>query len=243
MQTVRVTHGQLAAFLLKFYKAMKNSLYYAALVAASFVLVQTVSAQVLPAASKADMEQIYTTAIGNRTDDILKLLNLTDAAKSNEVHDIIIAQYRVLRARDEAIDAKLKADGKEINYTNRADLLLAQSKPLHEQFFAKLTAILTPEQIEIVKNKMTYNKVAVTYDAYCAIIPGLTDADKAKIMELLKQAREEAVDGGNAPEKSAVFQKYKDQINSYLDAHGYDTAKAFKEWEAKNSAAGNSTAK
>ena len=226
-------------------KLMKNhSLYLTVILAAAGMFMQTASAQTsLPAATKEDMEAIYTTAIENRTSDILKLLDLTDPAKSNVVHDIIIAQYRTLRTRDEAIDAKLKADGKEVNYTNRADLLLVQSKPLHEQFIAKLAVILTPEQIEKVKNKMTYNKVTVTYDAYCAIVPGLTDADKAKILELLKLAREEAIDGGNAPEKSAIFQKYKDQINSYLNANGHDTAKAFKDWEAKNAAAGMAPAK
>ena len=206
--------------------------------------IQSVSAQTsLPAATKADLEALYNTAIENRTADILKVLDLTDPAKSNVVHDIIIAQYRALRARDEAIDAKLKADGKEVNFTNRADMLLAQSKPLHEQFLSKLAVILTPEQIDKVKTQMTYNKVAVTYDAYCAIVPGLTDADKAKIMELLKQAREEAIDGGSAPEKSAIFQKYKEQINGYLDANGHDTAKAFKDWEAKNATAGTAPAK
>ena len=224
---------------------MKNhSLALTVIVAAAAMLVQTAAAQTsLPAATKEEMEVVYTTAIENRTADILKLLNLTDAAKSTEVHDLIIAQYRALRARDEAIDAKLKGDGKEITYANRADQLAAQSQSLHDQFLAKLAGILTPEQVEKIKNQMTYNKVTVTYDAYCAIVPGLTDADKAKILELLKQAREEAIDGGSAPEKSAIFQKYKDQINSYLNAHGYDVTKAFKDWEAKNATAGTAPAK
>ena len=92
---------------------------------------------------------------------------------------------------------------------------------------------LTPEQVDAVKDQMTYNKLKVTFDAYCNIIPNLTDGDKAKIQELLKAAREEAVDGGSASEKSAAFQKYKDQINAYLDANGHDVAKAYKDWEAK----------
>ena len=48
---------------------------------------------------------------------------------------------------------------------------------------------------------MTYNKVKVTYDAYAVIIPGLTDSDKAKILDLLKTAREKAMDGGSSSEK------------------------------------------
>jgi len=186
-----------------------------------------------PPASAADLEATYTVAIEKRTGEILSLLDLADAAKSNSVHDAIIAQYRTLRARDEGIDAKLKAEGKEINYANRASQLLAASKPLHEQFLAKLATDLTPEQVEKVKDKMTYNKVKVTFDAYCAIVAGLTDADKAKVLDLLKSAREEAMDGGSAPEKTDIFQKYKEQINAYLGAHGHDVAKATSEWQAK----------
>jgi hypothetical protein len=190
----------------------------------------------LPPGSSEDVEATYNTAIENRTAAIITLLKLGDAGKSARVHDIIIAQYRTLKARDEAIDSLLKLQGKEVNYANRTRLLQSESKSLHDQFMAKLAAELTPEQIEIVKDKMTYNKVQVTYDAYCSIIPGLTDGDKTEILAILKQAREEAMDGGNSGEKSAIFQKYKDQINSYLTAHGHDVAKAYKDFEAKEQA-------
>jgi hypothetical protein len=192
------------------------------------------------AASDAEKEAFYATTIENRVGDIIKALNLSDPDKAKAVHDILVAQYHDLRVRDAAIDTRLKVDGKEVNYANRADQLAMQSKPLHDQFLSKLNAVLTPEQVEKVKDLMTYNKVGVTYKAYCAIIPNLTDADKAKIMEFLMAAREEAIDGGSAPEKSAIFQKYKDQINSYLDAQGHNTAKAFQDWTAQHQT--NSTA-
>lgn len=190
-----------------------------------------------PAATPEELEAVYTTAIEGRTAEILKALNLSDAAKADQVHDLIIAQYRVLRARDAFIDATLKAEGKEINYANRAGQLEAGTRPLHDQFVAKLSALLTPQQVETVKDKLTYNKVKVTYDAYLNIIPNLTEADKAKILELLKAAREEAMDGGSAPEKSAIFQKYKNQINDYLNTHGHDVAQAYKDWEARQATA------
>jgi len=186
-----------------------------------------------PPASPAELEATYNTSIANRATDILKSLNLSDSAKSNELHDIIVAQYRALKTRDEAIDAKLQAAGKEINYANRAEELAVESKPLHDQFLAKLNQDLTPDQVDKVKDMMTYNKVKFTYDAYCNIVPDLTDTDKAKIQELLKTAREEAIDGGSSSEKSKIFQKYKDQINDYLNAHGHDVAKATQDWKAK----------
>jgi hypothetical protein len=189
-----------------------------------------------------EQEALYTASIEHRTADIMSALNVTDTAQSNAVHNLIIAQYRLMKARDAYFDAKLEAQGKEDNYANRASLLENDFKPLHDTFVAKLSKILTPEQIELVKDKMTYGKVKVTFDAYVAIIPNLTDADKAKIQESLKAAREEAVDGGSSKEKSEIFQKYKKQINDYLTAHGHDVAKAFKDWEAAHPATTNAAA-
>lgn len=191
-------------------------------------------AQSTPAATEAEKEALYTSTIEGRATDIVDALKITDAVKAEAVHDLIVAQYRVMRARDALIDAQLKAQGKEIEYANRAEKLKSESKVLHDSFFAKLGELLTPAQVETVKDKMTYNKVKVTFDAYCQIIGNLTDEQKAKVLELLKAAREEAVDGGSAPEKSAIFQKYKDQINAWLTAQGHDVEKALKEWAEKN---------
>lgn len=223
----------------------KRSIAVSSLLASAALFNQSVSAQLsTPPATPAEMEAIYTASIESRTEEILKPLALTDATKSNRVHDIIIAQYRVMRSRDEVINAKLEAEGKDINYANRAGQLESESKTLHDYFLAQLAKLLSPEDVEKIKDKMTYNKVKITYDAYNSIIPGLTEPDKAKIQELLKAAREKAIDGGSASEKSDIFQQYKNQINDYLNAHGHDVAKAYKDWEAKQAlakAAGTTT--
>jgi hypothetical protein len=186
-------------------------------------------------ATAAEREALYTESLERRVDDILKRLNLTDAAKADRVKTTLTLQYRTLRARDEVINAKLKADGKAPDdYAARAEWRRKLSQPLHDWFLSILALDLTPEQIETIKDAMTYNKVKVTYEAYCQIIPGLKEADKARILEMLKTAREEAMDGGSAPEKSEIFQLHKETINAYLNTSGYDVAKAYKEWEAKN---------
>ena len=143
----------------------------------------------IPAPTEAEKEAFYAKTIENRVTDIVKTLNLPDD-KASAVHEILLAQYHELRVRDAAIDTRLKVDGKDVNYANRAEQLAIQSKPLHDQFLTKLNAVLTPEQVEQIKDLMTYKKVQVTYEAYRTMIPDLTDADKAKIMELLKSARE-----------------------------------------------------
>ena len=184
-------------------------------------------------------ETNYTKAIEGRTADILKVLALTDADKAAKVHDVLIAQYRALKTWHDENDAKLKASAKD---TNALAQIRASLKTVHNDFIARLSESLTAFQVEQVKDKMTYNKVKVTYDAYCDIIPNLTDAQKAHILATLKEAREEAMDGGSADEKSAIFKKYKGRIANYLSKEGVDEGKARKEWSAKQKAKNAATA-
>ena len=190
-----------------------------------------------PPAQPAEIEAAYTIAIDKRAAAIVEALKLSDSGKAARVTEVLTNQYRSLRARDEAIDAKIKAQAKEGAKIERASLFPSMSAPLHEKFLSRLATDLTPEQIETVKDKMTYGKVKVTYDAYCAIVPNLTEKEKERILEELKGARDEAIDGGSADEKSAIFQKHKDKINEYLTTQGHDVAKAYADWNAKQALA------
>ena len=219
---------------------MKTTKHIAlAIILSAIVLtVRSTSAQVTEPFTDAEREEIYSKTIEKRATNILAALSLTDDAKAARVQDAIKTQYRSLRARDAALDTMFSTLSKNAPgvESNRGAVVKILSKQLHGQFVAKLSADLTPEQVEQVKDKMTYNKVKVTYDAYCEIVPKLTDAEKAKILEQLKAAREEAIDGGSADEKTAIFQTYKDKINSMLDANGHNVSQAIKAWEAKQEA-------
>jgi hypothetical protein len=209
-------------------------------VVATILSAQVAVAQMTTSAAKPEeLEAIYTQSIENRAQAIIVELKLTDAATTAHVHDAIIAFYRALRARDAVADSYLEARGMDTSFDSpeRIDLIEPVSNQLQSLFEATLAAYLTPEQTEIVKDQMTYNKVNVTYDAYCEIIPNLTDAEKDMILKQLKAAREEAVDGGSADEKHAIFETFKVQINARLVANGHDVEKAFKDWEAKHAVA------
>lgn len=197
-----------------------------------------------PPATLEEREAMYNTVVEDRTLKIMEALGMTDSAKSNRVHDAIVAHYHALRARDDAIDAELGVvtRGSKEWLERRIDMFPRMSQPLHEHYITALSKDLTPGQIEVVKDKMTYGKVEFTYDAYCLILPKMTEAEKAKVLELLKQAREVAMDGGSSAQKTAIFQEYKDQINAYLNSHGYDVAQATKDWNAKQEQARKQTA-
>jgi len=193
-----------------------------------FLLAALGSLMVLPASAKdktatetkltpEQTEAKYTAAIEGRTADILKILALSDTNKVARVHDIIMAQYRALNAWHEANDPKLKAARADQEATAK---IRASLKTLHAEFLSRLAENLTPEQIELVKDKMTYGKVQFTFAGYCAAYSDLSETNKQEILRLLKEAREEAMDGGSSDEKSAIFNRYKGKINNYLSKQG-----------------------
>lgn len=179
---------------------------------------QTRADQTNPAAapkSAAESEAAYTQTIEKRVADILAVLNLIEPAKLKSVHDILVAQYRALRDWHDANDAERKSTKGE-----EAEHLKVSLKAIHDKFLASLSVELMPDQIEKVKDKMTYGKVQFTYTGYLFEYPNLNEPQKQRVLELLKEAREEAMDGGSSDEKSAIFNRYKGKINNYLSAQG-----------------------
>jgi hypothetical protein len=196
-----------------------------------FLAVLRASAAQEEGVTNTQAEGAYTKTIEKRAADILASLDLKDSANRQKVHDILIAHYRTLKEWHDANDkAVKKAAGEE------AQKIKASLMKLHDQFIKALSAVLSPDDIEKVKDKMTYNKVKVTFDSYCHNLPKLTAEEKQKVLVYLKEAREEAMDAGSSDEKSKIFRQYKGKINNYLLKQGYDTKQADKESETSKPA-------
>jgi len=200
----------------------------AAVLALSATVVPPAHAQ--PSTNTAEAAA-YTLTISKRSADIVSALELSDGVKSKRVHETLVAQYRALNTWHEQHDAELKALNKSSSSNDKEAAAKAKTriaevqatlKPIHDSFLAKLAAELTPEQIETVKDKMTYGKVQFTYQGFLNVVPDMSAEEKAHVLALLKEARELAIDGGSAEEKSAIFGKYKGKINNYLSSRGHD---------------------
>ena len=176
----------------------------------------------------------YTRTLNERVAKISASLDLADAARSNRVHGIIVQQYRDLNAIHETRDAQIKlakekagADKAAVNTAIEA--ARGEAKPkldkLHGEFLTKLSAELSPGQVDKVKDGMSYGVVPLTYGVYLKMYPDLKADEKKQIMTFLVEARELAMDGSTAEEKHAVFGKYKGKINNYLSKAGYDAKK------------------
>jgi hypothetical protein len=224
----------------------------ALLCSASIAIAQPASNAVAPpAAAPAALtaEDKNKAGYEKHTRAILDALKLDDAAKAARVHDMLVAQFATWKQWHVQNDARLndlwalygkaRETKNQTNIDNAMapiDAVYAAFKPQHDQFKATLAAVLTPGQIETVEDVITINKVKITHHAYGEIFHGLTDEQKAFILKKLKAAREEAIDAGSMKEVSAFFKKYKDQIEAYLTAQGYDVKQSYKDFVAKQKA-------
>lgn len=196
--------------------------------------------------SQADKAAQYTATITARADKIVAKLNITDKAKYKRVLDVIVNQYRSINDMYDAYKAQV-ADIKKQNGDDKTaanakikaadDDLDQKTNKLHTDYLAKLSVDLNVEQIDKVKDAMTYNVMAITYKAYLDEILTLTDVQKAQIKTWLTEAREHAIDAESSEKKHGVFNKYKGRINNYLSAQGYDMKKEGEEWQKRIKAA------
>jgi len=177
----------------------------------------------------------------DRSAKIVSTLELTDPAKHtcivellteqyfnlNKIHDKskeTIATIKSLQLSDEEKSSRIKKEEEEKR---------SQLSKLHKGFIAKLQKSLPEDQIEKIKDGMTYRVMPVTYTAYYEMIPALTPEQKRKICDWLKEARELAMDEGSSEDKHKVFGKFKGRINNYLSAEGYDMKKEERAWQQR----------
>lgn len=199
------------------------------------------------AQTKDEQDASYTKTITVRADKIVAPLGIADSVKSIKVRDVIVQQYRNLNEiytiRDNKLkEAKaLKATNKQLaeeQIKNTENEVLARLYILHSDYISKLMMFLSPEQLDQVKDGMTYGVLPITYKGYCNMVLGLSDEQKLQIKVWLTEAREHSMDAGSSDEKHAWFGRYKGRINNYLSAAGFDMKKEGEEWQ-KRIKAGN----
>jgi hypothetical protein len=187
------------------------------------------------AAPNTTESQPYTRTAEQRADKIVASLGLASPTTAARVRDVIARQYADLHALHAVRDARI-AEAKSLPDRSAATAAVTAAKAsvdpqltaLHTAYLARLAEDLTPAQIERVKDGMTYGVLPLTFRVYQQMLPQLTSEQKTKILALLKEAREQAMDAGTSKEKHAWFGKYKGKINNYLSAEGYNMKLAEK---------------
>lgn len=179
----------------------------------------TIAANAQVALKTEGQEPQYVETIKGRAQKIVDGLNLGDANKEENVRNIIANRYFLLN------DIHAKYDKK-----TQEDALYAELYKHHFELASALALYLNEEQIDAVKDGMTYGRLKRDYNAQLEMIPSLTDEEKAQILVWLKEAREYALDAADSKGKHFWFDKYRGRTNNWLSARGYDLKKERDAW-------------
>ena len=191
---------------------MKKVLY----AAIAWLLSLTVNAQVV--LKTEGLDTAYVSNIVKRSQKIVDGLALTDAQKAENVRNIIANRYFLLNEIHSKYDKK------------QQDALQAELYKHHFELQSALSLYLTDEQVDAVKDGMTFGRLKRDYNATLDMIPSLTEEEKAQVLIWLKEAREYAMDAADSKGKHFWFDKYRGRTNNWLSARGYDLQKERDNW-------------
>ena len=177
----------------------------------------TANAQLVPLDCDG-RDSAYVENIKGRAQKIVDGLQLTDQEKARTVRNIIANRYFLLN------DIHAKYD------KSQQDALQAELYKHHFELASALALYLTDEQVDAVKDGMTFGRLKRDYQATQDMIPTLSDFEKAQILIWLKEAREYAMDAADSKGKHYWFDKYRGRTNNWLSARGYDLKKERDAW-------------
>ena len=160
----------------------------------------------------------YVETIKGRAQKIVDGLNLADAQKAESVRNIIANRYFLLNDIHNKYD-KTHQDARD-----------AELYKHHFELASALSLYLTNEQIDAVKDGMTYGRLKRDYHATLEMIPSLTEEEKTQVLIWLQEAREYAMDAADSKGKHFWFDKYRGRTNNWLSTRGYDLKKERDNW-------------
>jgi hypothetical protein len=183
-----------------------------------------------PAADPAD--DAARKKIDQKAAKVVESLKLADSGKAAAVKAITADWLAALAAWHKEYDPELTRLWGEWNkaravvpkdefpgevIAHQIDAVYASLKPAYEDFLKRLSAELTAEQIDAIKEGWSRSPgMTRTYNAYLEIVPDLTAKDKDAIKALMLQAREAAMLTDADKEIVAIYKRYKVKVEQYV---------------------------
>ena len=159
-------------------------------------------------------------------------LQLADAARAERAKSILADWYLALWSWHGANDAQLRELWTQWNQAravvpkdefpaeviaHRIDDVYASLRPAYEAFVAKLSAELTPEQVDAIKESWSRSPGRKrTYNAYLEIVPDLNDEQKKVIHDRMLLAREDAMLTDSDKEIVSIYKRHKVKVEAYV---------------------------
>ena len=186
-------------------------------------------------AAPSDYEQV----IAGRAEKIVSTLEQAGTEARGRVRETLLDFSRGTQAWHEAHGPRRKELRSAQDEASKEELAALERElaTIRAAFLKRLANDLAPDEVEKVKDGLTYNVLHVTERAYHEMIVRLTDEQKAKIHDWLVEARDLAISEGSSEAKHGVFGKYKGRINNFLSQQGYDLKQEERGWQMRRKAA------
>jgi hypothetical protein len=190
-------------------------------------LVSNAVAQETTTAAATAVDPKFEESIERRAGETVAEMKLTDAAKAERVKERFKQHFRDIQSWDvahgkdraETFNA-LRKDKENATLQAKLDGYNAQLQAMQSKFFEEMDAQLTPEQVELIKNRLIGGRYEHNLRGFQAEYD-LPPEEWAKVVAMWQQARDEAMPLGTAAAKDQLFAIYKGKVNNYLSKQGY----------------------
>ena len=187
-------------------------------------------------------DSAYVESIVKRSQKIVDGLQLTDQKQARAVRNIIANRYFLLNDIHEVCAKRTQYAKDSVQGKGHRQRIIesaqrrrdAELYKHHFELASNLAVYLTDEQIDAVKDGMTFGRLKRDYQATQDMIPTLSDYEKQQVLIWLKEAREFAIDAADSKGKHYWFDKYRGRTNNWLSSRGYDLKKERDEWMKRN---------
>jgi len=205
-----------------------------------FAIVLSFSAKAqLSSTKKATPQQLATevAAIDKNAAEWAASLKLNDADKETRIKKLITTHLKAVHDWHyshsyESVPAGINpSTGRTLGPLDRQ--LIASSampKSVHENLMAGLRNELTEQQVDLILDKYTGNRMSSTLGKYKIIVPDLTPEEEKVILANLKQAREQAIDYKTTKLHIEIFEIYRTKNERYLISKGRNWAQLYKKY-------------
>jgi hypothetical protein len=197
-----------------------------------------------------DLPEAIQRDVGSKGERLARQLELNDESKKQKVAALITEHFGRLWAWDQQVREKLDAawaawdaardnrNGKQKDELKALVVMTEQIDPIYAEFAPQIQGLLRALGKEIGEEKTTELLDLITrspgakrtYDAYLAMVPEMSDEQKAVLWDRMAQAREDALAAWSDGQIVKIFKKYKVRNEMSIDHFGYGYQKRYKAW-------------